>query len=203
MYYTKLEEMLVMGNVVNGYVSSLDSSYKEYTKLIQEKSNSLTSDIISDAEKVKDIGIYSGYASDTRAEYLEGKSVVEDINKAVNMYQMAQPMENLTNGVADKQEQEAKRIWHGIKTGNQAYQKIVGNIAYDAWKNGDRQLENLGLDMDGKVEQLEKDYEDKAITKEQFIYYEHMCNALLKNPEYVSYQQQFESKENTNSGNAR
>ena len=110
-------------------------------------------------------------------------------------FEQGYTQENIQSGLADEQAQTGTRLFYEIRTQNEEYKRILSDIAYGLFYAQDPNLNGLNMDLDTKLESLDKDFAEGKITKEQLIYYINVCSALVQNPDYIEYMSQQQSVE--------
>lgn len=188
--YSKYEEMRVMKQTIQNYANNQKYEYDSIATSLKENINKL--DINSNITSLnRDVAWLSVIQND----YKNAMSVVSELNKATMCYEQAYTPEQLQQGgIAEERAKEGNRIFYEIRTQNPEYKRIVDEIAYDLFANQDPHVVDLRMDFDTKEKNLEKEFEEGKISKEQLIYYVNMCWSLLQNPNYIKYMNQNENE---------
>ena len=201
---SKYEEMRVIRRIIQDYADNQKLNYKLELEDLKNECVSCASAITSDQNQIHfDINndntnrsinnlqsrIY--FLEDYRTNYQNAMSVLSELQRAIYCYEQAFTLQNIKDGIADAEQKKGNKMFLKIRTQNQAYKTIMSEIAYELFRQNDPHIAGLGMDDDAKVESLEHDYESGKITKDQLIYYTHMCWALVQNKDYLEYMSKF------------
>lgn len=192
--YSKYEEMRVIKQVIQNYANNQKRNYESTITMIKEQFNNFPLDINSDRTNTEisslqnKVDLLSSYKTDYQSALL----VVSELNKATMCYEQAYSPEQLQpGGIAEQRGKEGNRIFDRIRNNNPEYNRIMNEIAYSLFIAHDANIDGLEMDFDAKKENLNKDFENGKITKEQLIYYTNMCFTLSQNQNYIEYVSQF------------
>ena len=205
---SKYEEMCVIRKAIQDYADNQKLNYKLELENLKKECTSCASAITSDQNQISfDINNDNTKRSishvqssiycleDYRTKYQNALNVLSELKKAIYCYEQAFTPQNIKDGVADAEGKKGNKIYFEIRTQNQAYKTIMSEIAYELFRQNDPHIAGLGINDDAKVESLEQDYESGKITKDQLIYYTHMCWALVQNKDYLEYMSKFYPEE--------
>lgn len=189
--YSKYEEMCVMRNVLNSYVNAQKQGYdkhaRELNQIVTQRMPNIA-DKSHQEDLQRQINLMGYYSND----FAKGVSVLGELGKAIACYEQAYTQENVQSGLVDERAKQGNGIFFELRTKNEDYKSIMSGIAMELWRSADTNMEGLDLDLDTKLESLDKAFESGAISKEQLMYYTNMCTTLMITPEYVEYMQQFQ-----------
>lgn len=196
--YSKYEEMLVMKQVMQNYVDDQKKLYETTIANLKENLNNFSSDINNEraANEISSLQFTASLLSDYRADYESGLSVVSELNKATMCYEQAYTPEQIQpGGIAEQRVGEGNKLFHEIKTQNPNYKRIMNEISYGLFVSHDPYLDGLENGLDSKLDNLDKDFEEGKLSKEQLIFYVNMCATLSQNPDYIEYVSQFQNQQ--------
>lgn len=193
--YSKYEEMRVMSQVMQSYANVQKRDYESYVAGFKEKVNGFSLDIDNKTDNPESFKSCLDTIELYRSDYQSALNVISELNKAVMCYEQGYTQENIQSGLADERAKEGNRIFYEIRTQNAEYKKILNEISYGLFVSHDPRLDGLGMDLDAKLEELDKDFAEGKLTKEQLIYYINVCSTLVKNPDYIQYMSEQQSYE--------
>ena len=188
--YSKYEEMVVIRDLLNQYIGSQKQGYDGYVQELKSITQQKTLGI-DDLKGQKDLLSTIDLIQIYLANYNKGMGVAQELSKATSCYEQAYTQDNIQSGLAGEKGKKGNSLFFELKTKNTDYQEIMSELAMDLWSKYDIHISGLGLDLEGHLAKLEQSFTSGNITKEQFIYYINMSNALLNTPQYVDYMQQF------------
>lgn len=193
--YSKYEEMRVMRQVMQSYAQELKQSYEYFVDTFKEKANRFSSDINSEMDTPQKFKVDLERMERYRFDYQSTLNIVKELNKAIMCYEQGYTQENIQSGLADERAKEGTRLFAEIRIQNPEYKRILNEIAYGLFDAQDPNLKGLNMDLDAKLEALDKDFAEGKLTKEQLIYYTNICLTLMQNPDYIQYMSEQQSYE--------
>jgi len=183
--YTKYEEMKVMQSILEGYITTQKARYEELVKKLKEESKDISFEIDNSDEKIKDISATIESLSRCKDNYTKGIEALKELEKAIMCFEMGYTQENVQSGLADQRMKEGKKLFFELRTKNDAYKSIMENIAYDLYIKYNRHMADLiTYGLDDELERLDFLYRQKAISKEELIYYTNMCIHFSQRKDY-------------------
>ena len=195
--YSKYDEMRVMRQVMQNYADNQKMQYESNITMLKNQINNLTTDINGTAVSFLQNRIAS--MSNYQTEYQKALAIVKEFDKAIMCFEEGLTQENIRDGLDKERAKEGIRIFREIQSQNAEYKRIIAEIAYGLFTSHDPHIEDLGTDLDAKLDNLDNEFEAGSLSKEQLIYYNNMCYALSQDPDYIEYMSQF-NQEQSQSG---
>ena len=186
--YTKYEEMKAMQSILKNYISNQKTAYETALNELKDETKNMSSNINNYNDSIRTVNATTGVMSYYGEEYNKGVTALQELEKAIMCFEMGYTQDNIQTGLADQRMQEGKKLFFELRTKNDAYKSIMERIAFDLYRSRDRHvddLDNIGLKT--KLENLDKEFEEGRLSKEQLIYYTNMCTHLSQNKDFIDY----------------
>ena len=181
---TKYDEICVLKKIICSYAESKKRNFNIVVDKIKESSSGISMDITNKESKDKikmfqnDFNILSTFYK----QYESATVIIDELNKILMLYEQEYTEnERKPGGKAEQNKAEANRLFSNLKNSNYEYKDIMNEISSNLYKNGDSNLVGIEKGIDSKITDLENDYKQGKITKEQLIFYTFMTITLLEN----------------------